>query len=135
MADPYGTDLRLVFVSGDEVDLALGAGDVDTVSGTDNLVQALTLRLVVDRGELAGLGHPRYGTRIRELVGEPLDRANRELLRRFVRRTLLDDWRVQEVTRVAVSQRPRTPGVVDVIAHVVAVSGEQAVIEVALHVD
>jgi hypothetical protein len=57
--DPFGTDLRLVFTRGREgADLAIGLQDFETASGIDNLVQALTLRLLVDRGELDGLGHP-----------------------------------------------------------------------------
>ena len=48
--DPFGTDLRLVFARGSEgADLAVGLQDLETVSGVENLVQALTLRLLVDR--------------------------------------------------------------------------------------
>jgi len=92
MADIFKTDLRIVFQGtghGPVVELATGARGPAAVSGIDNLVQALTLRLLVDQGELAGLGHPRYGSRIRELLGARLDRANLELIRRFVRQTLL----------------------------------------------
>ena len=98
--DPFGTDLRLVFTRGREgADLAIGLQDFETASGIDNLVQALTLRLLVDRGELDRLGHPRYGSRIRDLIGEPLDRPNLELLRRYVRQELLRDPRVAEVVQ------------------------------------
>ena len=107
--DPFSTDLRLVFPRGEAgVDLALGLQDLETVSGLENLVQALTLRLLVDRGELAGLAHPRYGSRIRDLIGEPLDRPNLELLRRYVRQELLRDPRVEEVLQVTVTP-PRRP--------------------------
>jgi phage baseplate assembly protein W len=81
-------------------------------------VQALTLRLLVDQGELEALGHPRYGSRIRELLGARLDRANLELMRRIVRQTLLDDPRVAEVVRVVVQSRSDAPGIVDVDAEV-----------------
>lgn len=133
MPSPYKTDLKLVFKSEDQVDLALGIADLDTVSGLDNLVQALRLRLMVDKGELVGLGHPDYGSRVRELLGVQLDPPNLELLRRYVRQTLLDDWRVKEVTQVAVLPRPEAPGSVDVVARVTAVSGEEATIEAPLH--
>ena len=63
--DPFGTDLRLVFARGSEgADLAAGLQDLETVEGLENLVQALTLRLLVDRGELAGLAHPYSATRL-----------------------------------------------------------------------
>jgi len=134
MPDPFGVDLRLVFPRPDQVDLAVGAADLDTVAGVDNLVQALTLRLMVDQGELSGLGHPRYGSRIRELIGETVDRANLELLRRYVRQTLLADPRVEEVNQVLVRPRQNEPDTVEVMAQVTAVNGAQAQVEVSVDV-
>ena len=131
--DPFGTDLRLVFTRGREgADLAIGLQDFETASGIDNLVQALTLRLLVDRGELDGLGHPRYGSRIRDLIGEPLDRANLELLRRYVRQELLRDPRVEEVLLVRVTtHEPRHDGV-DVEVRVRASGGLETSLEVRI---
>ena len=131
---PFGTDLRLVFARDSEgADLAVGLQDLETVEGLENLVQALTLRLLVDRGELAGLAHPRYGSRIRDLIGEPLDRANLELLRRYVRQELLRDPRVEEVLQVSVTPHDARRDGVDVLARVRAVTGQEASLEV--HVD
>ena len=132
--DPFGTDLRLVFARDSEgADLATGLQDLETVEGLENLVQALTLRLLVDRGELANLAHPRYGSRIRDLIGEPLDRANLELLRRYVRQELLRDPRVEEVLQVSVTPHDARRDGVDVLARVRAVTGQEASLEV--HVD
>ena len=129
--DPFGTDLRLVFARGCEgADLAVGLQDFETVSGVENLVQALTLRLLIDRGELDGLGHPRYGSRIRDLIGEPLDRANLELLRRYVRQELQRDPRVEEVLQVRVSAHSPSRDGVDVEARVRAVGGLETSVEV-----
>ena len=131
--DPFGTDLRLVFTRGREgADLAADFSDLESVSGLENLVQALTLRLLVDRGELAGLGHPRYGSRIRDLIGEPLDRPNLELLRRYVRQELLRDPRVAEVVQVAVTPHDERRDGVDVVARVRATDGREARVEVSL---
>ena len=131
--DPFGTDLRLIFPRGSEgADLAVGLQDLETVSGVENLVQALTLRLLVDRGELDGLGHPRYGSRIRDLIGEPLDRANLELLRRYVRQELQRDPRVEEVLLVRVTPHEPTRDGVDVEARVRAVSGLETSLEVRI---
>ena len=87
----------------------------------------------MDRGELAGLAHPRYGSRIRDLIGEPLDRANLELLRRYVRQELLRDPRVEEVLQVSVTPHDARRDGVDVLARVRAVTGQEASLEV--HVD
>ena len=126
-----GVDLRLEF-GPQGVDLAGSAGGLDTVAGLDNLVQALSLRLLVDRGDLAQIGHPRYGSRIRDLIGEPMDRANRELIRRYVRRALLDDPRVQEVVQVVVTPRGGAHDALDVRAVVTATDGRSAPLEVTL---
>jgi phage baseplate assembly protein W len=133
MADALKKDLRLVFLPDGTVDLAAGPVDLETVDGRDNLVQALLLRLLTAQGELQGLGHPRYGSRIRELIGEPMDGPNLELLRRYVRRTLLQDPRVDEVTRVDVKPRLGEPGVVAVEAAVRPLSG--APLEVKMEID
>ncbi len=135
MADIFKPGLRIVFQDtghGTVVELATGAKGAAAVTGIDKLVQALTLRLLVDQGELESLGHSRYGSRIRELLGARLDRANLELMRRFVRQTLLDDQRVAEVVRVVVRSRSDAPGIVDVQAEVRARDGQSAQIGVSL---
>ena len=127
------SDLRLRRTENGRYDLALGVKDLATVSDTELLVQALTMRLLCLRGELARLGHPRYGSRIRDLIGEPLDRANLELLRRIVRKELLRDPRVEEVLQVSVTPHDARRDGVDVVARVRAVTGQEASLEV--HID
>jgi phage baseplate assembly protein W len=134
VAEPFKVDLRLHFHPQGWADLSVEPGDLDTVSGRDNLAQALTLRLIVSRGELGGLGHPRYGSRVHELFGKPIDAANLELLRRFVRHALLGDPRVAEVTRVDVQARRDAPGAVEVEASVRPVEGEPIGVRVMLDV-
>lgn len=111
MGDPFKSDLRIAWPG-----LADESGGI--VEGRDNLVQALLLRLSVDKGELAGLAHPRYGSRIYDLIGQPMDRANSELLRRYVREALNSEPRVKQVLWVTVEQHPGQPGVVFVRAAV-----------------
>ena len=133
MPDELKTDLSLkVDPKHGTFDLDVASGEMQRISGKANLVQALTLRLLVDTGEIACLGKPRYGTRIRDLIGEPLDRANLELIRRYVRQALLQDPRVAEVTRLIVRPRESEPGAVEVLAVVTAVNGEEADVEVTL---
>ncbi len=135
MADVLKRDLRLEFKSTGVVDLAVGARGLETVEGLANLEQALVLRLLVYQGELAALAHPLYGSRVRELIGEPLDGPNLELLRRFVRKALQGDPRVAEVVSVDVAPRRSEPGVVEVHAVVRAVGETADVVEVRVEVD
>ncbi|HND32599.1 MAG TPA: DUF2634 domain-containing protein [Myxococcota bacterium] len=124
-----GTDLRLVFHPDGGVDLDLMRGEPQLVEGLDNLGQALALRLLTAEGELRELGHPRYGSRVRELCGESLDRPNLELLRRRVRQSLKRDSRVLDVLDVTVTPRAGAPGVVDIFARVRAIGGASLDVE------
>lgn len=130
--DPLKTDLQLEFPDDGEIDLAWSGGQASTVSGPQNLIQALTLRLLVHRSEIAGLGHPRYGSRVRELIGQPLTRPNLDLLRRHVRAALIEDPRVREVVALRVSPRVDTPGAVDVAATIRAITEDILDVSVAL---
>lgn len=126
MPDAFGTDLRVQIDASGGADLATaprdtGQTDLLTVTGRDNLAQALTLRLMVELGELTALGHPRHGSRLQELIGEPMDQANLELARRYVRRALRSDPRVESVVSIAARQAP--DGIAEVVA-VVAPVGE-----------
>jgi phage baseplate assembly protein W len=76
------------------------AGDLDLATGVDNIVQALTLRLLVRRGELAPLGWPDYGSRLHELIGEPNIRRTHLRLMAFAREAVEADPRVAEVRQI-----------------------------------
>ncbi|MEX1367815.1 MAG: DUF2634 domain-containing protein [Nannocystaceae bacterium] len=118
MSDREHADLRLEFRDDGTVDLSLRGRDLVTTDGIDNLVQALQMRLLSMQGELARLGHPRYGSRVSELVGQPLTRQNLELLRRYVQRALRSDPRVAVVRSLKVSPVASDPGAVDVSAEI-----------------
>ncbi|GEN10470.1 hypothetical protein SAMN05443572_103360 [Myxococcus fulvus] len=134
MSDALKTDLRLSFKESGGVDLDWSSDNgATTVSGKDNLIQALTMRLLVYRGHLEQLGHQRYGSRVADLIGEPLDRANLDLLRRYVRQALKEDPRVDEVLQLTVSARPDLPGAVDVRARIRAITGDP--VELGLSLD
>ncbi|MCH9686079.1 MAG: DUF2634 domain-containing protein [Deltaproteobacteria bacterium] len=119
MTDQPHLDLRLDFRNDGLVDLQLRGREVDTIDAIDNLIQALKMRLSISETELSRVGHPRYGNRIHELVGEPLSRRNLELLRRHIRRALLADPRVAKIEQLDVVPLPAEPGVVDVQAVIV----------------
>lgn len=116
MSGRHHADLRLAFREDGSVDLALMGRDLGTVDSIDNLLQALKMRLLVSRGELGRLSHPRYGSRVHELIGEPLDRANLELLRRHVRQAILADPRVAAIRSLEIRPLRGEPGAVDVVA-------------------
>ena len=96
----FGNDLKLV----DEapgLDLVVdGGGDVDLARGNDNIVQALRLRLLVRKGELARLGWPDYGSRIHELIGEPNNRRTQLILMAHARAAISADPRVVDIPTI-----------------------------------
>jgi phage baseplate assembly protein W len=88
--------------------------DLATVAGVENLEQALLLRLLTPMGDLAALGHPRYGCRLYELIGELNNETSRNRAKMYVLQALAEEPRVKEVTSVAVTPSPRDPVEVDV---------------------
>lgn len=76
--------------------------DVGLVSGTENLGQAVLLRLLTPRGELSELAHPEYGSRLHELVGRPNTPTTRNLMKLFILESLKQEPRIEEVKKVSV---------------------------------
>ncbi len=100
----FAADVELAASGGGVRDVRVAEdGDLGTVHGPDAAVQALTLRLLVRRGELAPLGWPDYGSRLHELVGEPDVPRTRLRLAQYAREAVADDWRVADVTEVTVA--------------------------------
>jgi hypothetical protein len=118
----FGTDIGLREGAGG-LNFVLGgpvgsSGDLTLAIGNDNIVQALSLRLRVRKGELAPLGWPDYGSRLHELIGEP-DLARTRL-------------KAQVFARDAVGADPRVKQVVAV--DVVAIPGERSLLRLAMSV-
>jgi phage baseplate assembly protein W len=103
----FGDDLRLGQIARGADLLPDQAGDLDLATGVDNIVQALTLRLLVRRGELAPLGWPDYGSRLHELIGEPNIRRTHLRLMAFAREAVEADPRVAEVRQIRARALPR----------------------------
>ncbi len=121
-------DLRVAFSADGHADVSWS----EPVQDIEHLQQALAMRLLVARGDLQALGHPNYGSKLHELIGELLDRSNLELLRRYTRQALIEDPRVEAVTQLAVVPHPRQPGVVQISASVQAVSGKVVALNVTV---
>ena len=115
-SDEFGVDLRLLGNLQFQNDRARGSDlftrkrpetgqtDLQTLSGNENLVQALLLRFLTPVGELAQLGHPDYGSRLSELIGELNNETNRNRAKMYVLQALAAEARVQEVVQLTVVQ-------------------------------
>jgi phage baseplate assembly protein W len=116
LVERFGNDLRLLENLQLQYDRARGrdlvthkrpgtnAVDLQTLRGIDNLAQALLLRFLTPVGELAQLGHPDYGSRLSELIGELNNETNRNRARMFVLQALTAEPRVREIRRLRVVQ-------------------------------
>ena len=83
-------------------DVAPRATDLSVVSGRANLVQSLIMRLKTERGELAGLGHPNYGSRHHQLIGEPNTENNQNLIKLYMLECLRQEPRLEEIVQINV---------------------------------
>lgn len=133
----FGTDLRLLRDldrtkssrdPGRDISVArrpaTGKVDLDTLTGADNLVQALLLRFLTPVGELAPLGHPDYGSRLAELVGELNNDTNRNRAKLYVLQALALEPRVRQVLSVSVTQDRRRPTVMDISVSLLAIDAD-----------
>ena len=93
------TDIEAVYET--DVELRDGfidvneAGDLATVSGWDNLKQAIDGRLETETGEL--LFHPEYGCRARTLIGMGSTPVTGQLCAQYVRASLRADPRISDI--------------------------------------
>jgi phage baseplate assembly protein W len=122
----FGTDLRLLRNLERQNDRDRGrdlitapraeTGDVDLapLEGVGNLQQALLLRFLTPVGEMAILGHPSYGSRLHELIGELNNQTNRNRAKMFVLQALAQEPRVAEVLRVNVTTASSNPNQINI---------------------
>lgn len=112
------TDLRLEF---DRVgaDLVPGKGDLDVISGEENLAQAIIHRLTTEEGELEDVGHADYGSRLYDIIGEPNNEMTRNRIRNTVRFALSQEPRIREVTEIRVRSDDHDPNLLYIAISVV----------------
>ena len=134
----FGTDLRLLANTTSQYDRGRGSdlmtvkradpprADLATLTGAENLQQALLLRFLTPLGELAELGHPTYGSRLGELIGELNNTTNRNRAKLYVLQALADEPRVRKVGAVTVTQSGRDRSEVDVSVSVLPIDSETA---------
>jgi phage baseplate assembly protein W len=122
----WGTDLRLLRDLDKQYDRdrgrdlsavlrpETGAADLETLTTLDNLKQALLLRFLTPVGELAVLGHPTYGSRLSELIGELNNQTNRNRAKMFVLQALAQEPRVAQVLNVVVTAARSNPNQINI---------------------
>jgi phage baseplate assembly protein W len=71
--------------------------DLAPVADVDNAVQAIIHRIKTARGELGDLGHPEYGSRHHELIGEPNSERNRNLVKLYILQALALEPRIEKI--------------------------------------
>jgi len=105
----YGCDIKLQ-VETDPCFNGLGAdlkvskkGDLQVVSGRENLGQALMQRLLTRKGELSDLGHPGFGSRLHELIGLPNNQPTRDLVRLYAKECIMEEPRVKGIVEITVT--------------------------------
>jgi len=115
-----GRDLALDYAEHggffEDADLILGRRpgaapkrDLTIADGLDNLTQAIANRLKTRRGELAPLGHPDYGSRHHELIGEPNVPRTWNLIKLYVLEALRAEPRIEKVLQSAVRPEHQPP--------------------------
>ncbi len=95
--------------------------DFALVEGRENLGQAVALRLLTPRGELAALGHPEYGSRLHELIGQPNSATRRNLAKLYVLDALRGEARIAAIAGVDVAAIAGRPDCMDVTVRAVPV--------------
>ncbi|HKO58449.1 MAG TPA: GPW/gp25 family protein [Thermoanaerobaculia bacterium] len=99
---------------------------IASVSGRENLAQAVTLRLLTLKGSLEALGHPQYGCRLTELIGRENNETNRQLARLYTLEALAQEPRIREVTGLAVDPVPGQPDTLRVSFSVLPIDDDDA---------
>lgn len=85
---------------------ANGPTDIAVADGVRAATQLFVNRLKTHRGELAPLGHPEYGSRHHELVGQPNIGRTRALVKLHVLECLSHEPRITKVRRCDVTPGP-----------------------------
>ena len=102
--------------------------DFTLIADRDNLAQAVILRLLTPRGELAPLGHPDYGSRLPELIGTRRTETTRNLGKLYVIEALKQERRIAEIVEVTVTDHAGDRHRIDIGIRVRPID-EQAVVD------
>ncbi len=118
--DILGSDLRALYriTDGRHEDLDLMRSsrevrgellqDLTSVAGVENAVQGVINRIKTVKGELVDLGHPEYGSRHHELIGQPNSENNRNLVKLYILQALALEPRIEKIIRADLVYERRT---------------------------
>lgn len=128
--DVHHRELRPVYKVNTQKNWILGgeglALDMKTTSGRDNLGQAVVMRLLSPRGELTTLGHPRYGSRLHEIIGRTNTANTRGLARLFILESLKEEARIASIEDVLITESPGRRSSIDVQIIVIPIGTTEA---------
>jgi phage baseplate assembly protein W len=109
-ADSWGTlDLQAVQGKGTGLKKTTEVTDLSAVSGRENLGQALILRLLTQKGALTPFGHPAYGSRLVELIGQLNNETSRNLARLYTIEAVSQEPRVRQLLDLNVETAGSSP--------------------------
>ena len=125
VADSWGVlDLQVVPGGKGGLPQAGDIRDAGAVAGRANLAQALVLRLLTRQGALSGLGHPDYGCRLLELIGELNNETTRNLARLFTIQAINQEARVKQLLDLAVTTVADQPDTIRISLSVLPVDDD-----------
>ena len=119
-----GSDLKLSFSgpsgwwedADQEINRQVRRGnDLAVAQGLDAIDQMLINRLKTQKGELTALGHPDYGSRHHELIGEPNVERTRNLIKLYILEALSHEPRLEKVLDCTVTRDPSERSTVRVV--------------------
>jgi phage baseplate assembly protein W len=96
--------------------------DLEVIDAVDNIRQALLLRFLTPVGEMEALGHPGYGSRLVELIGELNNERTRNRAKMFVLQSLAAEPRVERVLSVRVDENRTDHARIDITAELLTVA-------------
>lgn len=96
--------------------------DIATITGIENLQQSIINRIMTKRGELDELGHPEYGSRHHNLIGEPNTESNRNLIKFHILECLSHEPRVERILRTQVKTDTDNRGLVRIYLEIKIIS-------------
>jgi phage baseplate assembly protein W len=101
--------------------------DLALSSDLDNLRQAIEIRLLTPKGELAPLGHADYGSRLPELIGRQNTETTRNLAKLYVIEALKQERRIQKIVAVDVSPAPGERHLIRIFLQVLPIAAQTVI--------
>lgn len=117
----YGTDLSFTY-DGTTSDIYSDTSDIATITGMENLYQAIQDRLLTEMGSLPL--HPTYGSRLKTLIGKGNSLINEMLVKMMVTESLQYEQRIALIQNIDVSFS-RTTQTMYIVVEIVSIYSTQ----------